>query len=108
MMAAAEQRLRALGCPKIQVQIRHDNARAIGFYRRLGYSEDAVVSMGKRLVKDDSTWPFGAPRVSAPHRHEPDSRGRGPLHRPDTTSLERYDDLARSRRAWPQEGRLSP
>jgi ribosomal protein S18 acetylase RimI-like enzyme len=53
MMAEAERRLEALGCPKVQLQIRTDNARAINFYRCLGYTEDAVVGMGKRLVRDD-------------------------------------------------------
>jgi ribosomal protein S18 acetylase RimI-like enzyme len=49
MMAEAEQRLRDLGCPKINLQVRTSNAEAIGFYERLGYSLDDVVSMGKRL-----------------------------------------------------------
>lgn len=53
LMAEAERRLSALGCPKVQLQIRNDNAEAIAFYRRLGYTEDAVVNMGKRLEKDD-------------------------------------------------------
>jgi ribosomal protein S18 acetylase RimI-like enzyme len=53
MMAEAERRLLALGCPKIQLQVRKDNVDAIAFYQRLGYTEDAVVSMGKRLVRDD-------------------------------------------------------
>jgi ribosomal protein S18 acetylase RimI-like enzyme len=53
MMTEAENRLAALGCPKVQLQIRADNAKAIVFYKNLGYTEDAVVSMGKRLVKDE-------------------------------------------------------
>jgi ribosomal protein S18 acetylase RimI-like enzyme len=52
MMAEAERRLVELGCPKIQLQVRKDNVDAIAFYRKLGYSEDAVVNMGKRLIKD--------------------------------------------------------
>jgi ribosomal protein S18 acetylase RimI-like enzyme len=55
MMAEAERRLGALGCPKVQLQVRNDNPQAIAFYRRLGYTEDAVVNMGKRLVNDDDT-----------------------------------------------------
>jgi len=54
MMAEAERRLGALGCPKVQLQVRTDNRQAIAFYRSLGYAEDAVVNMGKRLVKDDA------------------------------------------------------
>jgi ribosomal protein S18 acetylase RimI-like enzyme len=52
MMAEAERRLRELGCAKINLQIRRDNLEATAFYRRLGYSEDAVVSFGKRLEHD--------------------------------------------------------
>ncbi len=49
MMAAAEARLRALGCPKINLQVRRGNTAVIDFYRRIGFSEDDVVSLGKRL-----------------------------------------------------------
>ena len=52
MMDAAEARLRAVGCPKINLQIRKSNPSAVGFYRALGYAEDESVSMGKRLVDD--------------------------------------------------------
>jgi len=54
LMAAAEERLRALGCAKINLQIRQDNSEAIAFYRRIGFAEDASVSMGKRLERDDA------------------------------------------------------
>jgi ribosomal protein S18 acetylase RimI-like enzyme len=52
LVAEAERRLRALGCPKVNLQIRTSNAGVIAFYRRLGYSQDDVVSMGKRLETD--------------------------------------------------------
>ncbi|MDA0226339.1 MAG: GNAT family acetyltransferase [Proteobacteria bacterium] len=52
LMAAVELQLRALGAPKINLQIRRDNAAAIAFYARIGFTEDAVVSLGKRLQKD--------------------------------------------------------
>ena len=52
MMAAAEQQLRDRGCPKINLQIRQDNLSAIGFYERIGFAQDAVVSLGKRLERD--------------------------------------------------------
>ena len=54
MMAAVEERLRRLGCAKINLQIRHDNRDAIAFYQRIGFGEDAVLSMGKRLARDDT------------------------------------------------------
>ncbi len=52
MMAAAQARLYAMGCPKINLQIRKLNRSAARFYRSLGYVEDEVISMGKRLVED--------------------------------------------------------
>lgn len=52
MVAEAERQLRRLGCPKINLQIRRANAGVMQFYRRLGYLEDDVASMGKRLEKD--------------------------------------------------------
>jgi len=52
MMAAAEAWLGALGCAKINLQVRAVNGDAIGFYERIGYVRDNVVSFGKRLVSD--------------------------------------------------------
>ena len=52
LMEEAEMRLRAAGCPKINLQIRSSNAGVIDFYRTIGYSVDDVVSMGKRLEED--------------------------------------------------------
>lgn len=48
-----ERRLRAEGCPKINIQIRETNREVVEFYRRLGYAIDESVSMGKRLERDD-------------------------------------------------------
>jgi ribosomal protein S18 acetylase RimI-like enzyme len=52
MVQEAEKRLRVFGCPKINLQIRKTNSAAIDFYKSLGFSEDDVLSMGKRLEKD--------------------------------------------------------
>lgn len=49
LMAEAETRLRALGCPKINLQVRTSNPEVIEFYKRIGFSEEGRVSMGKRL-----------------------------------------------------------
>ena len=49
IVTEAERLLREAGCPKINLQVRTTNDRAIEFYRRLGYAVDEVVSMGKRL-----------------------------------------------------------
>lgn len=53
MVDEAERKLRALGCPKINLQVRTTNRAVIAFYQRLGFVADDVMSMGKRLVKDD-------------------------------------------------------
>ena len=49
MMAAAADRLRALGCPKINLQINRSNAEVVAFYEALGYAVEDRVSMGKVL-----------------------------------------------------------
>jgi ribosomal protein S18 acetylase RimI-like enzyme len=49
LMAAAEDHLTACGCPKVNLLIRTSNSTALGFYQRLGYVRDDVISMGKRL-----------------------------------------------------------
>jgi len=53
MVEAAEVRLRALGCPKINLQVRSANRDAMEFYRRIGFSVDDALSMGKRLANDE-------------------------------------------------------
>ena len=52
LVGEAEARLRTMGCPKINLQIRRSNTEAVGFYRSLGFSVDDSLSMGKRLVND--------------------------------------------------------
>ena len=52
MMTAIEERLLERGCPKLNLQIRASNQAVVDFYRAIGYREDPVVSMGKRLIPD--------------------------------------------------------
>lgn len=52
VMRAAEAHLLALGCPKVNLQIRTSNLDAVNFYESIGYSPDDVVSMGRRLIDD--------------------------------------------------------
>ncbi|ASJ72415.1 GNAT family acetyltransferase [Granulosicoccus antarcticus] len=52
LMINVEARLLELGCPKINLQIRHGNDAVIAFYEAIGFSTDACVSMGKRLIPD--------------------------------------------------------
>lgn len=53
MMDEAETRLRAAGCPKINLQVRGANSDVLAFYRKLGFKVDEVVSLGKRLEADE-------------------------------------------------------
>jgi ribosomal protein S18 acetylase RimI-like enzyme len=49
LMSRAEAYLRELGCPKVNLQVRQSNLDVVSFYTALGYSDDLVVSLGKRL-----------------------------------------------------------
>ena len=53
ILAAAEERLRVSGCPKINLQVRRSNPQVLAFYRAIGYLEDDAVCLGKRLVHDE-------------------------------------------------------
>jgi ribosomal protein S18 acetylase RimI-like enzyme len=53
LMEEAERLLRAAGCPKINLQVRTTNTAVVAFYQSLGYALDDVVSLGKRLERDD-------------------------------------------------------
>jgi ribosomal protein S18 acetylase RimI-like enzyme len=52
IMEELEKRLLEMGCPKINLQVRKGNEGALQFYSRIGYKEDAVTSLGKRLIED--------------------------------------------------------
>jgi ribosomal protein S18 acetylase RimI-like enzyme len=52
IMSEGERLLTAMGCPKVNLQVRTGNERVIGFYRALGYAPDDTVSLGKRLIVD--------------------------------------------------------
>ena len=49
LIGDAERRLAQLGCTKINLQVRAENAAVAAFYRGLGYEVEERVSMGKRL-----------------------------------------------------------
>lgn len=53
LMAWSEARLRERGCPKINLQVRQGNEAVLAFYAALGYADDNVVSLGKRLEHDN-------------------------------------------------------
>ncbi len=50
LMAIAEGHLKELGCPKVNLQVRESNSEVLSFYVALGYMDDHVISMGKRLT----------------------------------------------------------
>ena len=52
LVRACEQRLEAMGCPKVNLLVRTTNAGVAAFYRSLGYEVDDVVALGKRLIPD--------------------------------------------------------
>ena len=52
LMQEVERLLTERGCPKLNLQVRTSNAGVAEFYRRLGYAQDDVVSLGRRLIHD--------------------------------------------------------
>ena len=52
MVEHVESRLRTVGCPKINLQVRTSNLDVVSFYEAIGYATDEVVSLGKRLEAD--------------------------------------------------------
>jgi ribosomal protein S18 acetylase RimI-like enzyme len=52
IMEHVEKILLDVGCAKINLQIRSTNQDVIRFYESIGYKQDPVVSMGKRLETD--------------------------------------------------------
>lgn len=51
MMDAAETWLRDRGAVKLNLMVRRDNDAVAGFYERLGYTDDDVVVLSRRLVE---------------------------------------------------------
>ena len=53
MMQRAEELLKAAGCPKINLQVRETNLKVIEFYKSNEFTNDKVISFGKRLKIDN-------------------------------------------------------
>jgi ribosomal protein S18 acetylase RimI-like enzyme len=49
LMRRAEGALVALGCPKLNLQVRATTPEVVGFYERLGFRVEERISMGKLL-----------------------------------------------------------
>jgi len=52
LMQAVETLIQAKGCPKINLQVRASNANVLAFYAAIGYGNDEVLGLGKRLKTD--------------------------------------------------------
>ena len=52
LMQHVEARLKEMGCPKLNMQVRATNRAVVAFYERLGYAEEHNISLGKRLIPD--------------------------------------------------------
>lgn len=52
LMHWGEHALKERGCPKINLQVRSSNTAVIAFYNSLGYVDDEVLGLGKRLISD--------------------------------------------------------
>ncbi|UCD08313.1 MAG: GNAT family acetyltransferase [Dehalococcoidales bacterium] len=53
IMVAAEEILLEIECPKIDLMVRKNNLGVIKFYEKIGYNEDEVVTMSRRLIEDE-------------------------------------------------------
>jgi len=53
IVEAVEERLRARGCPKLNLQVLASNPAALGFWRKLGYRVEERVSLGKLLEPNE-------------------------------------------------------
>lgn len=51
LMRHAESELKKLGCPRINLQVRAHNTDVIQFYESLGFKDDNVISLGRRLME---------------------------------------------------------
>ena len=52
LIGEMERKLKELGCLKMNLQVMPDNHGVVKFYRRLGFSVEDRVSMGKRLYEE--------------------------------------------------------
>ncbi len=53
LISTVEEKLLALGCPKLNLMVRSTNSAVIEFYQKLGFKQDPAIPLGKRLIRDD-------------------------------------------------------
>lgn len=63
LMEEAESALLALGCPKVNLQVRSTNTEVLEFYRRCGYQTEDRASLGKRLDVADGSLGDSVPTI---------------------------------------------
>jgi ribosomal protein S18 acetylase RimI-like enzyme len=49
LLVHAEKALAAMGCPKVNLQVRATNSDVVEFYRKAGYALEERISLGKHL-----------------------------------------------------------
>ena len=54
MLDEAEEALRQVGCAKINIHVRDTNRSVLDFYERVGFADNACISLGKRLEVDQA------------------------------------------------------
>jgi ribosomal protein S18 acetylase RimI-like enzyme len=52
LVREVEERLLALGCPKLNLQVRGGDERLLAYYRGLGFASDDAAGLGHRLIPD--------------------------------------------------------
>ncbi len=52
LMQEVEKLIKQKGCPKINLQVRDTNKAVLDFYTAIGYADDSVIGLGKRLESD--------------------------------------------------------
>jgi ribosomal protein S18 acetylase RimI-like enzyme len=54
MIDHVEESLAALGCPKLELMVLKTNVDVSDFYRAIGYAEEPVLVLSKRLLRDEA------------------------------------------------------
>ena len=52
MVEHAERELKKLGCPKVELLVRNRNIGVMEFYTSIGYAQEPVTVLSKRLIED--------------------------------------------------------
>lgn len=52
LLDAIETKLKARGCPKVNLFVRAENSGVVAMYQQRGYEEQQITTLGKRLIAD--------------------------------------------------------